>query len=270
LQVAQKGSLVWVLSHGGTAVVKRKAGTPPTVQEQDDVTFSRVQSAIRNLGDPQIAEHSQRFFKTGKGEYGVGDRFLGIRVPVVRQQVKRFQRLSLEDTLRFLASDYHEERLFAVLMLVAKFQRGDEPLRKKIYQRYLEHTGRINNWDLVDSSAHLIVGAYLEKRSRAKLYRLAKSKDLWQRRIAIMATFYFIKQNDFDDALEISKLLLNDDHDLIHKAVGWMLREVGNRDGALERTFLKPRYKTMPRTMLRYAIEKFPEPERKRFLSGLN
>ena len=133
---------------------------------------------------------------------------------------------------------------------------------------YLENTDRINNWDLVDSSAHLIVGAYLESRSRLKIYSLAKSKDLWRRRIAIMATFYFIKKNDFGDALAISELLLNDTHDLIHKAVGWMLREIGNRNAATERAFLKTRYKTMPRTMLRYAIEKFPEAERKRYLNG--
>jgi 3-methyladenine DNA glycosylase AlkD len=249
-------------------VVKDKGETGPTGENQGSVSFSRVQGTIRSLGDSQIAEHSQRFFKTGRGEYGEGDRFLGIRVPVIRQQVKRFKGVSLEDTLRFLQSDYHEERLFAVFMLVAKFQRCDEPLRKEIYQRYLAHTDRINNWDLVDSSAHLIVGGYLEKRRRSKLYRLAKSKDLWQRRIAIMATFYFIKRNDFDDALEISQLLLDDDHDLIHKAVGWMLREVGNRDPARERSFLKTRYKAMPRTMLRYAIEKFPEAERKRYLKG--
>jgi 3-methyladenine DNA glycosylase AlkD len=249
-------------------VAKDKASTVSARNNQIAVSFFQVKGAIRGLGDPHIAEHSGRFFKTGKGEYGEGDKFLGIRVPVIRQQVKKFKGLSLEDTLRFLRSDYHEERLFALLMLVYKFQRGDEQQRKKIYQVYLGHTDRINNWDLVDSSAHLIVGAYLENRSRSKLYQLAKSKDLWRRRIALMSTFYFIKQSDFDDALAVSKLLLSDDHDLIHKAVGWMLREVGNRDGPLERTFLETRYKTMPRTMLRYAIEKFPEAERKRYLNG--
>lgn len=236
--------------------------------KQRGESFFRVQKELRGLGDPKIAEHSQRFFKTSKGEYGEGDRFLGIRVPVIRKQVKKFYGLSMEDAMRFLHSDFHEERLFALLLLVQMFQKGDEPLRKRIYQVYLEHTEQINSWDLVDSSAHLIVGAYLADRSRAKLYQLAKSKNLWRRRIAIMATFTFIRQGDFADALEISKLLLTDEHDLIHKAVGWMLREVGNRDGDLERAFLKTRYRTMPRTMLRYAIEKFPEIERRRYLNG--
>ena len=214
---------------------KSKARLASARRSQTGVSFSTVKEALRKLGDPPIAEHSARFFKTGKGEYGEGDRFLGIRVPVIRQQVKRFKELSLEDTLRLLQSDFHEERLFSLLMLVQKFQRGDDQLRKKIYDLYLTNTDRINNWDLVDSSAHLIVGAYLENRSRSRLYQLAKSKDLWRRRIAIMATFCFIKQNDFTDALAISRELLNDDHDLIHKAVGWMLREVGNRDPAAER-----------------------------------
>jgi 3-methyladenine DNA glycosylase AlkD len=249
-------------------MAKAKVRTVSPGNKKNPATFPTVKEALRKLGDPNIAEHSQRFFKTGKGEYGEGDKFLGIRVPVIRQQVKTFKELSLEDTIRVLQSDYHEERLFALLMLVHKFQRGDEQLQKKIYQVYLDNTERINNWDLVDSSAHLIVGAYLENRSREKLYQLAKSKDLWRRRIAIMATFCFIKKNDFEDALAISTLLLSDEHDLIHKAVGWMVREVGNRDVAMERAFLKSRYKAMPRTMLRYAIEKFPESERKRYLNG--
>ncbi|MEJ2589846.1 MAG: DNA alkylation repair protein, partial [Candidatus Thiodiazotropha sp.] len=192
----------------------------------------------------------------------------GIRVPVLRAQTKRFQGLPLTAIRQLLDSPLHEERLCALLLLVRQFEAGDAPARTAIYRLYLEKSDRINNWDLVDSSAPQIVGAYLSQRKRSPLYRLAVSQSLWERRIAIMSTFHFIRQGDFDDTLALSDLLLDDPHELIHKAVGWMLREVGNRDGAREREFLKPRYRRMPRTLLRYAIEKFPERERQRYLKS--
>ncbi len=227
-----------------------------------------IRKDIRALANPEIAAHSQRFFKTAKGEYGEGDRFLGIRVPRIRQQVKTHRDAALNVILSILRSRWHEERLFAVLSLVDRYARGDNGTKKTIFNLYLDNLQYVNNWDLVDSSAHLIVGPWLESRSRKRLYRMSKSRNLWERRVAIMSTYHFIRQQDFTDALEISEALLNDRHDLIHKAVGWMLREVGNRDKNAEVRFLKQHYQAMPRTMLRYAIEKFPESERKRWLHG--
>ena len=232
------------------------------------MSSQELSKILRKLADPVIAGHSRRFFKTGKGEYGEGDTFLGIRVPVLRQQAKKHKDISLKETLRLLKSVYHEERLCVLFILTHQFEKANKQHRTVIYKLYLANTQYINNWDLVDASAHKIVGAYLENKSRQPLYKLCKSKNLWERRIAIIATFWFIKLNQFDDTLEISKQLINDKEDLIHKAVGWMLREVGNRDIAFEREFLKTHYKNMPRTMLRYAIEKFPKRERKKFLSG--
>jgi len=232
------------------------------------VTAAEIKRALRALGDPVIAEHSQRFFKTGKGQYGEGDRFIGVRVPVIRKQVTRYKNISIRVVLTILKSPCHEERLFAVLSLVNRYQRADEPTRKKIFDAYLENIRYVNNWDLVDSSAHLIVGPWLESRSRKRLYQMARSTDLWTRRVAIMSTYHFIRNHDFDDTLGIALLLLDDDHDLIHKAVGWMLREVGNRDRQVEERFLKKNYRKMPRTMLRYAIEKFPEKSRQSYLKG--
>ncbi len=220
------------------------------------------------LADSERAEHSQRFFKTGEGEYGYGDIFLGIRVPVVRQAVKEFKKTSLSTVEKLLKSKYHEVRLFALLLMVYRFSKALEEERGKIYRLYLRSTKYINNWDLVDSSAHHIVGAWLDDKDRSVLDVLSGSKSLWERRIAIIATYYYIKNNSFDDTLRISKRLLGDSEDLIHKAVGWMLREVGKRDLEVEKAFLKVHYKNMPRTMLRYAIEKFEEGERLRYLSG--
>jgi len=227
-----------------------------------------VSRVLRELGDAATAQHSQRFFKTGKGEYGEGDRFLGIRVPVLRQHVRQYHDVEPGEVLKLLASKFHEERLFALLLLVDKFQRGTDTERSWIYKQYLANTQYINNWDLVDSSADKIVGAYLQQRSRKPLYKLAKSSSLWERRIAIMATFHFIRQEDFTDALAICELLLDDDQDLIHKATGWMLRETGKRNIAAEKDFLDRYYTTMPRTMLRYAIERFPQAERRKYLDG--
>jgi 3-methyladenine DNA glycosylase AlkD len=232
------------------------------------MTSPEISKILRELADPTIAEHSQRFFKTGEGEYGAGDQFLGIRVPVLRSQAKKFTATSLGEIQDLLASPFHEERLCALFLLVNKFATGDSTEKTSIYTLYLDRTKYINNWDLVDSSADRIVGAYLEDKDKQPIYNLAISLNLWERRIAIISTFHLIRNRNFDDALAISSLLKNDREDLIHKAVGWMLREIGKRNPAVEKTFLKEHYKDMPRTMLRYAIEKFPEPERKQYLHG--
>jgi 3-methyladenine DNA glycosylase AlkD len=224
---------------------------------------------LKELGDDEIASHSQGFFKTGKGEYGEGDRFLGIRVPVIRKCVKEYLDISLDDTLKILESPFHEARLLALLILVKKYSLEKTSGGKNaIYRSYLKNTKYINNWDLVDLSAAQIVGAHLFSRERKPLYRLARSKDLWERRISIISTFHFIRKGDFADTLKIAELLLHDRHDLIHKAVGWMLREVGKRDLNVEEEFLMKYYKVMPRTMLRYAIERFPEKKRLSYLKG--
>ena len=228
-----------------------------------------IRARLESLADPRIAGSSQRFFKTGPGEYGEGDRFLGVRVPDVRKVAREFRAAPLSAAFALLRSPLHEERLLALLMLVDRFARGTEEEQTRIYQEYRKRIRTcVNNWDLVDSSARDIVGAHLEHRDRAALYVLARSFNLWERRVAIIATFWFIKRGSFDDALAIAKLLLRDEQDLIHKAVGWMLREVGNRDRAVEERFLRTHYRQMPRTMLRYAIEKFPPERRKAYLDG--
>ena len=227
-----------------------------------------MQGALRALGDAGIAEHSAGFFKSGKGQYGEGDRFLGVRVPVIREQARVFRDASLRSVLALLRSKYHEERLLAVLLLVDKYRRGDAAMEQRVFDLYITHRSHINNWDLVDSSAHLIVGPHLESGDRSLLYELADSGSLWDRRIAIMATFHYIRNDDFTDALRLARRLRNDPHDLIHKATGWMLREIGKRDRAVEERFLERNYHKMPRTMLRYAIEKFPAARRKAYLNG--
>jgi 3-methyladenine DNA glycosylase AlkD len=232
------------------------------------MSSSELKKLLRQSGNPEIAAHSRRFFKTGPGEYGEGDKFLGIRVPILRRYAKQFRQLSLSETTRLLKSGYHEERLCALLILVTKYQRGDELEREGIFSLYLKNTRYINNWDLVDSSAHYIVGAHLFTGDKQILFDFANSPDLWQRRIAIMSTFYFIREQEYQVTLDLAETLLSDREDLIHKAVGWMLREIGNRDGKAERLFLKQHYREMPRTMLRYAIEKFPQPEREKYLKG--
>lgn len=231
------------------------------------MTSNDLSKILRELGDSGYAKHSHRFFKTGEGEYGERDQFLGIRVPIIRQCANKFSSLSLIEIHKLLKSIYHEERLCALFMLVKKFEKSKHE-KSVVYRFYLDNTKYINSWDLVDCSAYKIVGPYLEDKNKSPLYRLARSKDLWERRIAIISTLHFIKNMQFDDTLEISKNLLNDKEDLIHKAVGWMLREVGKRDPKIERTFLLNTYKKMPRMMLRYAIEKFPELERKKYLKG--
>jgi 3-methyladenine DNA glycosylase AlkD len=232
------------------------------------VSLNDLTASLRKIADPKTAEHSQRFFKTGKGEYGEGDRFLGIRVPVLRKYAKQYRDLKLTEIKKLIKSEYHEERLCALFLLVDKYQRGQEEEKSTIYNFFMKSTKFINNWDLVDISAPHIPGDYLEKKDKKPLYDFALSRDLWKRRIAIISTFHMIRKNSFDDALKISEILVKDKEDLIHKAVGWMLREIGNRDMNSEKGFLKKYYKKMPRTMLRYAIEKFPEVERKRYLKG--
>jgi 3-methyladenine DNA glycosylase AlkD len=233
------------------------------------MTAQGISKILRSLADPQIAEHSQRFFKTGPGQYGEGDLFLGIRVPVLREQAKKFRDTPLAVVGRLLQSVYHEERLCALLLLVQKFSQGGPTDQKAVYELYLQNTRFINNWDLVDLSAYLIVGPWLADKDRRPLYTLVRSQSLWERRIAMIATFHFIKNNQFTDALEIAALTLADREDLMHKAVGWMLREVGKRNLTVEKEFLKAHCQRMPRTMLRYAIEKFPEKERLKYLKGL-
>ena len=218
------------------------------------------------LGNQEYAARLQKYFKTGEGEYGEGDIFLGLRVPIVRKLAKKYRALSIRETSDFLSSQLHEERLFSLFLLVYIFRRGHENDKQKIFKIYLNNMRFINNWDLVDASAGHIVGGYLFDRDKKPIYNLARSKSLWERRISIMATSFFIYHNDFVDALNISEILLKDKEDLIHKAVGWMLREIGNRDLALEENFLKKHYKSMPRAMLRYAIEKFPKGKRKNYL----
>ena len=227
-----------------------------------------LRADLHELADPESGEHSQRFFKTGPGQYGEGDKFLGLTVPEMRGLAHKYRDLDDADAIELLASSWHEERLVALILLVNGYDRGDEARRKRIHRAYLANTRHINNWDLVDASAGQIVGAHLNAKDIALLERLARSKDLWERRIAIVSTFYFIKHNELRPTLKIAELLLLDSQDLIHKAVGWMLREVGKRDRKVLDRFLKKHYQRMPRTMLRYAIERHPERIRKQYLAG--
>ncbi len=227
-----------------------------------------IRKRLLNLEDKEKAKTLQRFFKTGPGEYGEGDIFLGVMVPQLRKLSKEYGELDLGEVEALLKSSVHEERLLALLILIRKYMRGDEAEKKKIYGLYLKSTRWINNWDLVDLSAPNIVGDFLMNRNRKPLYRLAQSSVLWERRVAILATFQFIKSHQFDDTLRIGEILISDQEDLIHKAVGWMLREVGKRDPAAEESFLRAQYRQMPRIMLRYAIERFPAAKRELFMKG--
>jgi 3-methyladenine DNA glycosylase AlkD len=230
--------------------------------------LNELQYEIKKNADPQKAVVLQRFFKTGKGQYGEGDLFYGIMVPVQRSLAKKFKELSLNEIKKLLNSRVHEERLIGLLIIVEQFRNGDDKIKEDVFTFYHLNRKRINNWDLVDLTADKISGAYLFDKDKSLLYKLAESKNIWERRIAIMSTFHFIKNYSFADALCISEKLLYDKHDLIHKAVGWMLREIGKRDLKTEEEFLFKYYKIMPRTMLRYAIEKFPEYKRQAFLKG--
>ena len=226
-----------------------------------------VKATLKRHADPAKVSAHERFFRTGKGEYGEGDRFIVVSVPNQRTIAKQFKDLSLGEIAKLLDDKIHECRLTALLILCEQFPRADTDGRQKIADLYIEKMDRVNNWDLVDTSAYKILGAYLEDKGRSLLDELAESDDLWRQRIAIVATYHFIKQGDFTDTLRLCELLLDDSHDLIHKATGWMLREVGKRDVTALRNFLDEHAPRMPRTMLRYAIEKLPELERKRFMA---
>jgi len=232
------------------------------------MSLSEIRKEISKQKNPAQAINLQRFFKTGKGEYGEGDIFYGIKVPVQRNISKQFKDLLLNDLKVLILSKIHEERLIAAFILVDQYKRGDEKKKKIIFDFYLKNRNGINNWDLVDLSAPKIVGEYLIDKEKDLLYKFAQSKDIWEKRISIISTQTFIREHFFEDTLKISEILLHDRHDLIHKAVGWMLREIGNREMETEEEFLKKHYKTMPRTMLRYAIEKFPEQKRKAYLES--
>jgi 3-methyladenine DNA glycosylase AlkD len=233
------------------------------------VLIAAAQRELESLGESSQVTILQRFFKDRPGEYGAGDRFRGIRVPVLRRLAKKYQDLSLDEACRLLQSAFHEDRLLALLILIRRYDRGEQVARDKIHRLYLENTRFVNNWDLVDASAPYLVGHYLEGRSKDLLTRLAASGNLWERRMAIIATLHFIKRNNFDEILRIARLLLRDPEDLIHKAVGWMLREVEKRDTPVVEAFLQQHYRNMPRTMLRYAIERLPEARRQAYLKGM-
>ncbi len=227
----------------------------------------KVTNELLSLADKERAKNLAWFFKTGKGDYGEGDNFLGITVPLQRRVAeKHYREISLEDIERLLDSIFHEVRLTAALMLVGKYLKADNLGRKEIYDFYVSHTAGINNWDIVDASAHKIMGDWLKDKSRKPLYRMARSKNLWERRIAIISTFAFIAEGDLDDSFKLAETLLKDRHDLMHKAVGWVLRECGKKDKARLIEFIKENGTKMPRTALRYAIEKFSERERKKIL----
>jgi 3-methyladenine DNA glycosylase AlkD len=221
-----------------------------------------LEKELKRKQDKEKAKILQGFFKTGKGEYGEGDIFLGIVVPKQREIAKKFKNLSLEDIQILLNSKIHEKRLIALLILIERYKEADEKDKKNIFNFYLNNTKSINNWDLVDLSAPNIIGDYLLKRDRKILYPLAKSNNLWQKRIAIISTFAFIRNKEYKDTINLAEILLKDKHDLIHKAVGWMLREIGKRNKEELIKFLNKYYKIMPRTMLRYSIEKLDEKER--------
>ncbi|MFD2765406.1 DNA alkylation repair protein [Micromonospora eburnea] len=233
-------------------------------------TIADVRHELASLADPHRAAGVSRFLQMIPGGYGEGDRAIGVPVPEQRGVAGRYWRdLSLTDTAILLTSGVHEERLTALFILVRKFVKGDEEERSRIFGIVLANTSRINNWDLVDSSAPYIVGPWLMDKDRSVLDRLAESSLVWDRRIAVMATLAFIRAGDFDWTFRLGERLLRDPHDLVHKAVGWMLREVGNRDRAAEEEFLAKHYRVMPRVMLRYAIEKFEPQRRREYLSGL-
>jgi 3-methyladenine DNA glycosylase AlkD len=239
-------------------------------KNSQDLMLNSLKNELEGLKNPEQAKNLQRFFKTGKGEYGEGDIFLGIKVPVQRSVAKKYADLSIKDLQNLLDSKIHEYRLIALIILTNKYKKAkkDKLKQRQIFEFYLKNTNNINNWDLVDLSAPNIVGDFSETDGTEILKFLAKSKNIWERRIAIISTAPFIKKRIFGETLSIADMLIKDEHDLIHKAVGWMLREVGKRNQEVLEIFLKERYKEMPRTMLRYAIEKFPEEKRKSYLLG--
>jgi 3-methyladenine DNA glycosylase AlkD len=233
------------------------------------MALQELTKELKKLENKEKAKLLQGFFKTGPGQYGEGDIFLGITVPQQRKIAKKFlNEITLDEAESLLNSKIHEERLVSLLILVEKYKKSSSEQKEEIYNFYIKNAKKVNNWDLVDLSSHRIIGNFLFDKDRSILYRLAKSANLWERRISIISTFYFIQNNQFEDSIKLAEILLHDSHDLIQKAVGWMLREVGKKDLPTLESFLKKHYKTMPRTMLRYAIEKFPENKRKEYLHG--
>ena len=230
--------------------------------------LTKIRKELRTYASPKKAAIARRFFKTGPGEYGEGDIFIGVKVPELRLVARAFEVLPLNENIQLLASPIHEERFLALLILIRKYEGGDLVLKKMIVDLYLKHTRHINNWDLIDVSSHKIIGNWLKGKERKLLTKLARSRNMWERRIAIVSTYAFIRENDLMDTFCIADILINDGEDLLHKATGWMLREAGKRDRLALEIFLNPRYETMPRTMLRYAIEQFPEAKRKKYLFG--
>lgn len=233
------------------------------------MTIQELEKKIKEKANPKKAKDLQRFFKTGKGHYGEGDVFLGISVPEQRKIAKEFKDISLEEIENLLDSEIHEKRLIGLLILIEQFKKADDKTKNEIFKLYLKkaNENKVNNWDLVDLSAHQIVGKYLLDKERRILYELTKG-NLWEKRISVISTFAFIKNKEFNDSLKIAEILLNEEHDLMHKAVGWMLREIGKKDVMVLEEFLKKHCKQMPRTMLRYAIEKFDEEKRKKYLNA--
>lgn len=232
-------------------------------------TTQEITEALKALGNLEKAKHLARFFKTGKGQYGEGDLFLGVTVPEQRTLAKKYMHTDFKDLDELIDSPYHEVRLTALLIAVYKFEKAKAPeLRSQCVDFYLRNTRYINNWDLVDLTCYKLLGLWLEDKDRSQLHAWAANGDLWEQRIAIVTCMHFIRQNDFSDFLVIADLLLHHPHDLIHKAIGWLLREVGKKDKETLTNFLSTRYRTMPRTMLRYAIERFPEEERKAYLAS--
>jgi len=232
--------------------------------------LQKIIEDLKLYASPEQANIYQKFFKTGKGQYGEGDIFLGVRVPVLREIARKYSDISMEDLQNLLNSKIHEQRFTALVLLMNKYKKSKKnPVEKmRLFQFYLKNTNRINNWDLVDVSAPNIIGDFSIKEGNEMIRHLAKSESLWERRIAIISTFAFIKKRSFGETLAVSDILIKDEHDLIHKAVGWMLREVGKKKPEILEIFLKTRYKEMPRTMLRYAVEKMPEEKRKKYLKG--
>lgn len=230
--------------------------------------YKDISKEVKKLGNKKRAEASEWFFKTGKGQYGENDKFAGLSVPQSRTIARRYLNANIRDIQKLLDSQIHEERLIALLILVDQYENVKEIERKNIVNFYIKNAKKVNNWDLVDLSAHKILGKFFLNKDKKVLYKLAKSSNLWEKRISIITTAWFIKNGRFNDTLRIADILIKDQHDLIHKAVGWMLREVGKKDLEILKKYLKPRYKKMPRTMLRYAIEKFPKNLYKKYLKG--
>lgn len=230
--------------------------------------MNTVQEDLKKLANPVKAKILSRFFKTGPGEYGEGDIFLGVQIPQTREVAKKYYNIPFKDVVTLLKSKIHEERQAALLLLVHRYDIGSEIEKENVYIFYLKNTKYINNWDLVDLSADKIIGKHLMEKPKKILYELAKSNNLWERRISIISTFHFIRNNRFDDTLKISEILLSDKHDLIQKAVGWMLREIGKRNQETEEIFLRKHYRSMHRTTLRYAIERFPRDKQRFYLNG--